>query len=159
MFSRLSEASADSRARGSCLLVCLSVAIDRATCLLVRWKNGNVTEDAEGGCEDWEAGGTQKKKRSKGPAKKKGVKGKPVQSEENTPSKEKPNKRMMVFGKYTPGKFAQARRSYIARIKDTCGYREACKRWNNSDEKWELLSEMPHQELVRRRFLPPQKSC
>ncbi|CAE7402484.1 unnamed protein product, partial [Symbiodinium necroappetens] len=112
----------------------------------VQWKSGNVTEDAEGGCEDWEAGGTQKKKRSKGPAKKKGAKGKPVQSEESTPSKEKPNKRMMVFGKYTPGKFAQARKSYIARIKDTCGYREACKRWNNSDEKWELLSEMPHQD-------------
>ncbi|CAE7221349.1 unnamed protein product [Symbiodinium sp. CCMP2456] len=112
----------------------------------VQWKNGNITEDVEGGCEDWEADGTEKKKKKKRkvPAKKKGAKGKPVQSEASTPSEDKPNKRMTVFGKYTPGKFAEARKRFIAGLKDTCGYREACQRWSNSDEKWELLSEMPY---------------
>ena len=98
----------------------------------------------------------RRKNKKKGPAKKKAGKRKAVASDVSNESKDKPTKRMMVFGKYSPGKFAEARKSYIARLRGTCGYREACQRWNNSDEKWELLSEMPHNELVRRRFLPPE---
>ena len=59
------------------------------------------------------------------------------------------------FGQYVPGQYRAAWLAYIRDMKQHygCDYKTANVWWNESDERAELLREMPLSELRRRRFI------
>ena len=58
-------------------------------------------------------------------------------------------------GNYAPGDYAAARKQYIEQNMKwyEVKYKEASDWWNQSDERWQLLKDMPRNEAVRRRFI------
>ena len=69
--------------------------------------------------------------------------------------KTKPAGKTVSFGAYTPGVYSQKRLEYINENMEWygCTRNEASQWWNDSEEKWTLLADVPHKELVRRRFV------
>ena len=66
--------------------------------------------------------------------------------------------RSQSTGAYTPQVFASTRLQYIAKLKEEgLGHREASLKWNESEEKRNLLKDLSVSELIRRRFV--QKGC
>ena len=56
---------------------------------------------------------------------------------------------------YKPGEFKDERKRFIEEQGFTVGSREGNRLWKESERRAELLRYMPHNELVRRRFIPP----
>lgn len=60
-----------------------------------------------------------------------------------------------VPGLYKPGEFNDERRRFIEEQGLKVGSKEGNRLWVQSERRAELLRYMPHNELVRRRFIPP----
>ena len=56
---------------------------------------------------------------------------------------------------YKPGEFKDERKRFIEEQGFTVGSREGNRLWKDSERRAELLRYMPHNELVRRHFIPP----
>ena len=56
---------------------------------------------------------------------------------------------------YKPGDFSQERKKFIA--ESGLPYKLASDMWNRSERRAELLSHLPKSELVRRKFVAPEK--
>lgn len=58
-------------------------------------------------------------------------------------------------GVYTPQLFAAMRVEYMNKLKEgRLSHREASQKWQDSEEKKNLLKDLPVSELIRRRFVP-----
>ena len=142
-----------------------------------RWKNGDICEDhvTEGDDGNKEAKtpkatclGKKKKNSKRTPSKASSwrptVKKSPnpvskePASEDLEAQKTEPAVKKMretTFGAYSPGVYRKARKEWIRDCKSwyDCTHKQASEWWNESNERAELLKDMPHTELVRRRFI------
>ena len=102
-------------------------------------------------------GAKAKKAKGKRCAKKRRTpkKARPQTSSGSEPPKDKEEEEPTYPGcLYTPGRFKEARAIYIQDCrKRNMSYKDACAAWNLSNERSDLLAGMPHNEMVRRRFV------
>ena len=113
----------------------------------VRYKDRNADSDSEAadtGLMKIQGKSSKKKKKSKKPKKAKSKGGKKAKA---------PPKEATV--KYEAGKMKEVRAKFLKSARENgCTYRDACKLWNESPERWDLLKGLSRSELVRRKFIP-----
>ena len=95
----------------------------------------------------------QKKGKSKQQKKKKDKK--PQKQQQKGSSKATKQRTLPAACTYKPGDYAAERKKFIA--ESGLPYKQASQAWNTCDRRNELLSHMPHAELVRRRFVISEK--
>ena len=106
---------------------------------LVRWKSkAEYESDVEEGAEPKKGKGKKANKKS---VKKGAKKNKPTQKND------------AGAGLYSPGKYSEARKKFIADLRgEGASYASASTAWNSSEERTKLLAGMPASERKRRRF-------
>ena len=117
------------------------------------------SDDCESEPEEDEATPTSKKKKKKTPKKKKPkAKGKKTKKHPEEKPKPKPGTAKAANGNYVAGGYSKQRMEFIrAAMADGVNFRAASKLWNASAEREHLLEGMSRSELIRRRFIKPDK--
>ena len=109
--------------------------------------------------EDLDMGVVRKQpKKAKKPKKKANAKAKakrPAKSHQNKP--QPPKTKSNAYGCYEAGKYNEAREKFMAKHMQKMSWRDANILWGTSQEKKNLLKDVPLPELKRRRFVP--KGC
>ena len=116
------------------------------------------SEDCESEPEEDEASPTSKKKKTPKKKKKPKAKGKKNKKPVEKKPKPKPGTAKAADGNYVAGGYSKQRMEFIrAAMADGVKFRAASKLWDASAERAHLLEGMSRSELIRRRFIKPDK--